>query len=280
MVPETYFCAVDPSETTLPAGAGKFAWDADEATYFYYDVGEDFADQCVYPYVPPNSDGDPITTFEGIMTRYWLPTDRLTTIFQQPPFVIRQRAGPTRKKVRLIRRGDWGVEVKFEVRSAGRVEALSVEVASFEGLLPSADDARPVPAVGEPLTTMILTTGDGQRLAHGKHTMGVNNTVAVSTEVLATKRIGNGFVERVDIVASDLHLRIESAKANKLSSLEEQVAALHLDVKFLKFDRKAAAGALPEMWGLRLMSEETKQLLVKPDDKEGATDAQGSVVAA
>ena len=42
-----------------------------------------------------------------------------------------------------------------------------------------------------------------------------------------------------------------------------QIKALHLDVDFIKFEKTAVRGVLPELWGLVPISKET-QKLIKP----------------
>ena len=45
------------------------------------------------------------------------------------------------------------------------------------------------------------------------------------------------------------------------NALARQVKALHMDVEFILFNKTAARGVLPELWGLVPRSEATAQML-------------------
>jgi len=76
------------------------------------------------------------------------------------------------------------------------------------------------------------------------------------------KRVGLGYSERVDIITATFHIRVTSAAAKKFADKAMQVKALHLDVEFFVFDKTAAHGVLPELWGLVPISNDTKKLLM------------------
>ena len=117
---------------------------------------------------------------------------------------------------------------------------------------------RPAPVAASPLTTMHVSVG-GKPLLAGVHTF-----PSLKLKVAADKslnRLGSGYVEIIDLIFGDLHLRVKSAAARKFESAQKQVQAAHLDIDFIAFNRSAARGPLPEMWGLRALSTETKQML-------------------
>ena len=86
--------------------------------------------------------------------------------------------------------------------------------------------------------------------------------VHVAVSQAADKRIGTGRVETATIkVGKSFELMLWTAKAAKFTSEYDQIAHAHLDLKLLKYDRKAVTGPLPEMWGLQPLSPTTKAML-------------------
>jgi len=215
--------------------------------------------------------GDPVTRFENRETRFWLATDVLTYVFKQLSYTIFYRAGPARATSDPRRRGDWVVEA--EVRLGGtRPETIHIEMVDPDLL--NGETAFPV--LGANLTTIRLSVGDKQ-LVVGNHSLSAG-AVSISVAPLGkSSRIGNGFVERVEIKGDGIHVRFTSAKAQKFSDEAKQVKALHLDCEFVKFNRTAARGPLPEMWGLQPLSTETMLLLVPP---KIAAQVDGSIIEA
>ena len=163
------------------------------------------------------------------------------------------------------------------------LDKIHIETVDPTTLLAPHPNATVPPATPpDALTTMRLSVG-GKQLAAGEHKLSIANAAAtVSAKRIGSKRrIGSGWVEQITITADGLELRITSAKANKFADEQHQVLGLHLDVEFLSFDESAVRGALPEMWGLRPMSNETLEMLVKPDKlKMGQGLLAGSTVAA
>lgn len=197
--------------------------------------------------------GDPITVYDGVETRFHLPMDELFRVFEQPPIVVSYRAS---NPVDAARGGDWVTEVAVAVDGAN-FSTISVKVVDPITLL-AADTVRAPPVEGSPLTTMSILA-DGKPLMAGIHAL--PHVEVKAAAVNKRKRVGNGYVEVVDVAAEGFRIRIRSAKASKFEDVETQVKALHLDVEFLEFDHNTARGVLPEMWRLQPLSEETKRLL-------------------
>jgi len=204
--------------------------------------------------------GDPITTFQGQTTRYWLSMEHFTPVFEQGPIVLSQLAGPANPPPGLENhKGAWVMAMEVDV---GGVDKIVVETVDPTTLL-AQPNATATPVAGA-LTTMRLSFV-GKQLKAGEHKLSVSDmTIAVSAKADPDQKIGRGFVEKIDIKAEGLHLRITSSKANKFADETLQVLGLHLDVEFLTFEQDMVRGALPEMWGLQPMSKETKLLLEKP----------------
>ena len=164
------------------------------------------------------------------------------------------------------RRGDWITEVRLNVTTSigagtGKaLEKIDVAVVNPDKLLrPAVDSALP-PVAGMALTTINLTV-NGRAVPVGDHTFAAMH---VKAKVLSDKHIGNGYAEQIDLEMAGFHLRITSAKAQKFTSPELQVRAVHLDCQFLKIDKTKVRGALPEMWGLVPMSTATAAMLKQP----------------
>merc|ERR1719237_438739 len=205
------------------------------------------------------TNGDPITTFQGQETRYWLSMEHFTPIFEQGPLALSQLAGPANPPPGLENhKGAWVMATELKI--AG-LDSILIEAVDPTTLLVRPDATAP-PAAGA-LTTMRLSFV-GKQLKAGEHKLSVSDmTIAVSAKADPDQKIGRGFVEQIDIKAEGLHLRIMSSKASKFADESLQVLGLHLDVQFLSFEQDMVRGALPEMWGLQPMSKETKLLLEK-----------------
>jgi len=204
--------------------------------------------------------GDPITTFQGEETRYWLSMEHFTPVFEQGPLALSQLAGPANPPPGLENhKGAWVTATELNV--AG-LDSILIETVDPTTLIAQPNATAP-PAAGD-LTTMRLSF-IGKQLKAGEHKLSVSDmTIAVSAKADPDQKIGRGFVEQIDIKAEGLHLRIMSSKASKFADESLQVLGLHLDVQFLSFEQDKVRGALPEMWGLQPMSKETKLLLEKP----------------
>lgn len=213
-----------------------------------------------------NSFGDPITTFEGTETQYWLPKEQLTPIFKHGPFVLSQLAGPANPPPELEQfKYDWVVATEFKIASFPKV--IRIEVVDPTTLI--AKPAATAPPATDTLTTMRLSFG-GNPLAAGEYnvTMLDHKVYVYARRVPAVwKWIGSAHPEQVDIKTEELHLRITSSIANKFDDEKLRVLALHLDTEFLAYNKSKAHGALPEMWySEKPISDTTKMLLQKPTD--------------
>lgn len=202
--------------------------------------------------------GDPILKRgDGTETRFVMEPGKFKRVLEQHPFNVSYSVGNP-----LVEHGgDWVLQVKVNINVAGaKPHTLVVKVVDPAALLPAVP-VRAMPTPGMPLTTMHVEV-DGKPLTAGQHTF---PPVDLKVAAVGRKRsIGNGFVERVDIASSDFHMAILSAKAQKFANQDVQVKGLHLDVEFLKMDRAAVRGPIPEMLGLAPLSEITRKMLSSP----------------
>jgi len=209
--------------------------------------------------------GDPITWFNGLLTRFFLAAGRFTRMLDHAgPLSVFYRGGSLEDDGRASH-GDFIKGVKLVCGADGAsFKEIQIDVVDARMLLLDAHDApSPAPIAGEALKTMRVTL-DGQPLLAGRHML---SDGAVFASAIPTKRIGPAYKERVHIVLPGLGfaVRITSAKANKFARPELQVKGLHLDVEFTQFNRTSVRGPLAEMWGLvGPVSEATMALLVPP----------------
>jgi len=202
------------------------------------------------------SKGDPRTkTADGTETSFYLPENKLMSVFEQPPFAISYRVANPLDAAHHAG-ADWITEVGVAVNGAP-ANYVNISIVNPDTLLQS-NFTREPPLVGAPLSTMRVSVG-GKPLMAGVHTF--PSMVIKTTFDPKKKRVGCGYVEHVDITTADLRFRVSSARAKKFAEPEMQVKALHLDVEFRHFDRAAMRGVLPELWGLAPLSEATSKLL-------------------
>eukprot|EP00308_Calcidiscus_leptoporus_P022375 CAMPEP_0119403316 /NCGR_PEP_ID=MMETSP1334-20130426/143323_1 /TAXON_ID=127549 /ORGANISM="Calcidiscus leptoporus, Strain RCC1130" /LENGTH=346 /DNA_ID=CAMNT_0007427261 /DNA_START=833 /DNA_END=1873 /DNA_ORIENTATION=+ len=206
----------------------------------------------------PSVTGDPKTRYGDNEIQFHLLEPNLTPVFEQAPFVVLWRAG--NPLIDTGNSGDWVLEMEVRALNGVPFEPVNIAVVNPAELLK--DELRAVPIPASTLTTMRVSVG-GEPLLAGVHTFPSLKLKAAAAPNL--KPIGNGYAEVVDLrFASGLHLQVKTAAAVKFESPVMQVKALHLDIDFLSFNRTAARGPLPEIWGLRPISGETKKMLSAP----------------
>lgn len=123
-------------------------------------------------------------------------------------------------------------------------------------------------AAARPLTTLVLTLDEVTTITSTGNFAPAyrpSTTAQVRVKQVTSKPIGIGFAETalvsITTVEGTFELMLWTAKAHKFKTEADKVACTHLDFKLVTWDRKTAGGALPELWGLRPMSEATKMLL-------------------
>uniref|UniRef100_A0A7S0IYW2 Uncharacterized protein n=1 Tax=Calcidiscus leptoporus TaxID=127549 RepID=A0A7S0IYW2_9EUKA len=196
-----------------------------------------------------------IPAFSRLLS-FFLPEGKLVPVLEQPPLTVSYRVANPVDAARHVG-ADWIIAVGVAVDSAPAKLYIEVTIVNPATLL-QPDLTRKPPLPGAPLSTMVVSVGGLPLMA------GVHAFPPVVIEAAAdprAKRIGSGFVEHVDITTAHLSMRVLSARAKKFAEPEMQVKALHLDVEFFKFDKAAARGVLPELWGLAPLSAATAKLL-------------------
>ena len=201
--------------------------------------------------VGATSSGDPITTFDGVSTRYWLKNGTETELFRSGDIALLGTAGPTPGYDKSV--GEW-------LHSARLIKAgetvLHVAINHAAGLNKSRNDKTG-------LRSLNVRLGDAALTGSGKAESG---GVSVSVEVDSAHEVP---VEALRVTVGDeLGLVIRSSVARKFADKAEQARHIHLDLEWTHIKRKEAArGMLPEIWGLAPMSAATKIALVQPSGR-------------
>lgn len=209
-------------------------------------------------YVAPatTSLGDPITSYKGKQTRYWLPTT-MTQVFAQGALEVFFQPGTQN-------RSDW--VTKAEIRHSGSLVATigTVEPSALFSPINNNEDGL--------LTTMALEINGSKVAAEGTWSLPGGLSIEVEASVKktdgATMSIGSGAVDRVIIKDDGAELQLSSAMANKMPTEMQRILGIHLDTDFRRFDKDKCTGLLPEIWGLRPKSELTKRMMQGPMDAE------------
>ena len=197
----------------------------------------------------PTSGGDPVTTFDGVSTRYWLKNGTETELFRLGNVALWGTAGPTPGYNKSV--GEWLHSTRLV---KGGETVLLVTVNHAANLSESRNDKTALRALS------VRTVGGAALIGTGKAESG---GVSVSVHVDLTRRTPDEIV-RVAI-GDDLGLVIRSSVANKFADEAERFRHIHLDLEWTHIARKEeAVGVLPEIWGLAPMSAATKAMLVPP----------------
>jgi len=219
------------------------------------DADEDVPYECYARTSIGTSKGDPLTSFNGTDTRFQLPEGKLVPVLTQPPLTVSYRL--TNPLAAAQHAGaDWITEVGVAVNGAP-ANYVNISLVDPATLLHMDLTCEP-PLPGSQLSTMRVSVG-GKPLMAGVHAF--TPMVIKATVDPNKKRIGCGYVERVDIDTAHFRMRVTSARAKKFAEPEMQIQALHLDVDLFKFDQAVVRGVLPELWGLLPLSAATTKLL-------------------
>lgn len=215
---------------------------------------------------PAFSGADPITSIDGMDTRFYCKKGVLTHMYEDDvvdsiQYVVSGLEADESAGV-AHHHGDW--ITTFNVTFHGAPNApLVVKAVRDPAKLSSTNGPRSLLYPGEAPATMQVSVG-GKPLLAGSHAV-ISSIPKLRVSVKSgTTRIGCAFVEKVDITLPGLALRVATAEAAKFESEEMQLRGLHLDIEYKKFDRAAARGPLAEMWGLRTMTNATRAMLVPP----------------
>lgn len=197
----------------------------------------------------PTSAGDPITTFNGVSTRYWLPEGVETELFRQGDIAVMGSAGRT--PGHDLADGEWLHALRL-VRGGKTLLAVAVNHSADITTHHNEDKAPPLRALSVQLGGSSMQRGTAQ----------VGN-ISVSIRI-DTRR--EHPVESLHVTVGDqLQLMIRSSVARKFSDKAEQAKHVHLDLDWTHFSRKEETrGVLPEIWGLAPMSAATKAMLAPP----------------
>jgi len=204
------------------------------------------------------TDGDPVAYHNGTATQFSLEDNKPKAVLKQGPLTVFYRVANPLDAAHHTG-ADWITSVGVEVEGA-HTKYINISVVGNPESLLAPDLTREPPLPGVPLTTMNISVG-GKPLLAGDHT--VEPMLIKATFDPRLQRVGQGYKERVDIITDSFHMRVNSAKAKKFKAQDMQIKALHLDVDFIKFEKTAVRGVLPELWGLVPISKET-QKLIKP----------------
>lgn len=219
--------------------------------------------------------GDPFTSYEGRRAQFWLPTSKATTVITCDGMHLRAQvfgsgiAGDNQQ---------WFHGFVVELFGAEMLNVHVREHASMHNALrPHKDDGvdigvETVSAVsalraqrhsaiaGEPLNVLNVTVAgrDVRRTGAGEAgALAYTVSRADSTEAVAVK------VGRTEFTLfSSVAQKFAGAKA---------AAFVHVDLKFTKIAAGDCSGPLPEIWGVKPMTEATAQML-QPPQHEGADE--------
>jgi len=205
-----------------------------------------------------NTVGDPKTVHNGTETQFFLKDNEPKAVLKQGTLTLFYHVANPLDAAHHTG-ADWITSVGVAVEGAPSKYVNVSIIADPLSLLQPDLALKPAPLPGAPLSTMIVSVG-GEPLVAGVHT--VEPMKIKATFDPGYKRVGLGYSERVDIITATFHIRVTSAAAKKFADKAMQVKALHLDVEFFVFDKTAAHGVLPELWGLVPISNDTKKLLM------------------
>merc|ERR1719331_2446733 len=188
---------------------------------------------------------DPITVFEGVKTRFYLPIGVPKTLYkQEPPGIEVSVVGGPPVSTGKARRGDWMTDITLLV---GGKPLVAASLRPYAALLPAGVAASPSLAqrVLEEEVDIQAVEASANLTSLNLTVLGVpmNATGALGNEVAGmpvhvtvyqsvTKPIGRGFVETATVkIGEAFELMLWTSKASKYATEADQVKFTHLDFK-------------------------------------------------
>jgi len=214
-------------------------------------------------YCPYSSmDGDPIVHFGGRAVQIWVPTGELIKLI-----AVGKSALFGMSTLQTSNNDQWfdkfrmdlesievvhisvktGLRDNSQMRRQGHVNVQSSNTSMLQTLNLIVDQNNHIDTVGT------MTARDGQ----------------VRLEVQHLKKQIGPQQEAVLIETPDLDVKVFSSVAAKYKTEQEQLRFTHLDLSIVKVSNALETfGVLPEIWGLKVMSQETQAMLGKHGSKE------------
>ena len=143
---------------------------------------------------------------------------KLTPVLVQAPLTVAYRVGNPLGTL-LHAGADWIMGVVVSVKGDPSQE-VNITVGNTDRLLQPDLISHEAPLPGAPLSTIRVSVG-GKQLPAGIHTL--PQMLVKATFISYARRIGAGYVERVDVVTADFHMRVTSARAKKFKDTQLQV---------------------------------------------------------
>ena len=202
----------------------------------------------------PTSVGDPITTYNGVSTRYWLPEGTELELFRLGDIAVTGTASRTPGYDSA--KGEW-LHVLRITRAGEAVLTVAVNhTANLTALSTALNKTT--------LAALAVRVGDAPLTGVGKQRYG---NVAVVAAI--DSRQGGIPIELMHVTVGDqLGLVIRSSVARKFADRAEQARHVHLDLAWTHIAREEdARGTLPEIWGLAPMSAATEGMLINPETR-------------
>eukprot|EP00928_Gymnodinium_smaydae_P061617 TRINITY_DN4565_c0_g1_i1.p1 TRINITY_DN4565_c0_g1~~TRINITY_DN4565_c0_g1_i1.p1 ORF type:complete len:542 (+),score=42.62 TRINITY_DN4565_c0_g1_i1:54-1679(+) len=224
---------------------------------------------------PAGVGGDPVTVYNGKKTWFWLPEHVMVPLLEAPDLDVHASVfwnGPDEQwfdRVRVTQPigGRTLVEVsikrhalRFNSTRVSRAALQSVDVAIRSEVTSSLQRVTSIPSAGS-----------------AYHLHGIQVALYKMSELLPAlheRKIGDADRECVVVNSQVLQIDICSAPANEYIGTAAAIQFAHLDIfPYIKQEVATASGVsfgglLPEIWGLREMSNVSRSYLQKPSRAE------------
>jgi hypothetical protein len=226
---------------------------------------------------PPEDDsgavtGDPFTkNSQGKIVQFYLPVGRFVALIKCGDFVLEGRVKPTATPgdhqqwfdaLRVLVHGDEKLSVGVTARPEAARDAASPIAGNATPAAKRVAETLQQHRDGSAPLKHLDVTVEGAALggAGGKRTASSAFNVSVA----------GGRTESVSVDSSDVRLVVRTAVAKKFVSEADQINNMHLDLDVPRVNAKLCMGVLPEIWGLRQLSDTTARMLTPPkDDLQG-----------
>jgi len=192
-----------------------------------------------------------VTTYHGEKVQFWVPTNVFVQLLVVGDEALYGMARPWSS----IGNQQWFTDYAFKVQGRS-VVGVSVKSPQDEAQQKSAS-----------LSTLEILIDQRYRMDMTGNALAANGSISVKVE-RSNKRIGMAYKNIATIQGKKLAVKIFPAVAKKYRDKALRVEHIHLDMHIVKVDLDAATGVLPEIWGIKPISDEVKAFLHKPHASE------------
>jgi len=199
--------------------------------------------------------GDPFTNFNGVRTQFWPPVGVRVKLLEVDGVQLSATSDDYSNSESML----WFSQFVLSKDKKDIVRMVAADPKPLMAQKALAADSQAL----RTLDLSILGAGRWQNITNEGSYATADGSISL-VFLHTAKKFGTGYQQAVKIQSREMNVTILSAKANKFHDPLKQLSNLHLDMKVTQIDLMKVIGVLPEIWGLKPMTAEVKDMLRTP----------------